>query len=243
MGGGIRCIAILAAMASELKPLCRALGLTRTPDSGAKVYSGDYRGVTVIAAVTNMGMAASQERAQALFAQYGSSIDHLFVVGIAGAFDPNLSIGELVVPLAVVDDRDGMDRFPVNLSNQPPSGTIYSSDRLRYEDDFVALLHQRRVSLVDMESGAIAAVCEEHGCPYTVIRAVSDRVDEHGRTFDVFYLAHPDGSPNFLAALRYILANPSKIPYLMAMLTGSRKAIAASTAELLRNIDRLLNVA
>lgn len=235
----IRSIAILAAMATELKPVARLLGLRPMQGAGNPFLSGSYKGMPVIAAVTNMGLAAAQQRTQQLFA-LRATIDHLFVIGIAGALQQSLNIGEVINPVAVVDGRDGIDRFPVNLSERAPAGTICSSDQLQYDDEYVAMLYQRKVLAVDMESGAIAAECERHGCPYTVIRAVSDRVDEHAKSFDVFHLANTDGSPRYLAALRYVLMRPTQIPYLMAMARGSNKAIAASTAELMRNIDTLL---
>jgi nucleoside phosphorylase len=239
MESKVRGFAILAAMTSELKPISRLMGLKRMPGAKNPFLLGSYKGVPVIAAVTNMGLAAAQQRTQELFA-LRASIDHLFVVGIAGALQQNLCIGEVVIPAAVVDGRDGIERFPVNLSDRAPAGTIYSSDQLRYDDDYVAMLQRRKISAVDMETGAIAAECDRHGCPYTVIRAVSDRVDEHAESFDVFHLANADGSPRYLAALRYVLTRPAQIPYLMAMASGSNKAIAASTAELMRNIDNLI---
>jgi adenosylhomocysteine nucleosidase len=239
MESKVRSIAILAAMSSELKPVARRLGLKRMPGANNPFLLGSYKGVPVIAAVTNMGLAAAQQRTQELFA-LRASIDHLFVVGIAGALQQSLNIGDVVIPVAVVDGRDGIERSPVNLSERAPAGVIYSSDELHYDDDYVAMLHQRKVSVVDMESGAIAAVCEHHGCPYTVIRAVSDRVDEHAKNFDVFHLANADGSPRYLAALRYMLTRPTQIGYLMAMSSGSKKAIAAATEELMRNIANLL---
>lgn len=240
MGNNIQTVAILAAMSSELKSVSRLLRLTKMPGAGNPFLHGRYKGVTVFASVTYMGLAAAQRRTQELFAMRNVRIDHLFVVGIAGALQQSLGIGEVVTPQSVVDARDGIDRFPVNLSGRTPVGTIYSSDQLNYDDAYVAMLHQRKVTVVDMESGAIAAECERNGVPYTVIRAVSDRVDEHARSFDVFHLANPDGSPRYLAALRYVLARPGQIPYLKAMASGSKQAIAASTAELMRNIDTLL---
>lgn len=241
MGNKIRGIAILAAMASELKPTSRLLGLKSLPGAATPFLRGSYKDVKVTAAVTNMGLPAAQQRTEELFALRDVGIDHVFVVGIAGALQASLEIGEVIIPERVVDARDGIDRYPVNLSDREPAGAIYSSDQLQYDDAYVAMLHQREVSAVDMESGAIAAECERQGCPYTVIRAISDRVDQHAVNFDVFHLANADGSPRYLAALRYVLSRPTQIPYLMAMASGSNKAIAASTAELVRSIDTLLD--
>jgi len=47
-------------MSSELKPVRRALGLSLGPQAGAGYTRGVYKGVTVITAVTRMGLAAAQ---------------------------------------------------------------------------------------------------------------------------------------------------------------------------------------
>lgn len=237
MTGTIRCIAVLAAMTSELKLVKRALGITAT---STEPLRSNYKGITVITAVTKMGLVAAQETAEALFSKYGGEIDHLFVVGIAGACDLSLAIGEVLVPESVVDERDGIARVPVNLGDRQPSGIIYSTDQLCYDRDFVALLQRKKVTLVDMESGAIAAVCERNHCPFTVVRAVSDKVDRHAENFTVFHLANDDGSPRVMAALLYILKNPRRLVYLVSMARGTKKAIEASTAELMKSIERLI---
>ncbi len=243
MAGDIRTIAILSAMSSELKPVRRALGLGVETQAGSGYTRGIYKGVTVITAVTRMGLAAAQSATEELFATVGSGIDHVFVVGIAGANDPRLRIGEVVIPTSVVDERDGISRYPANPCGFEPAGLIYSTDQLAYSKEFVAMLQARKVSLVDMESGAIAAVCERNNCPFTIVRAVSDRVDKHAENFDVFHLAHDDGSPRYGAAIRYVLGKPWKIFYLTSMGVGAKKAITASSAMLLKNIECLLSSA
>lgn len=165
----------------------------------------------------------------------------MFVVGIAGAIDPGLKIGEVVIPVSVVDERDGVSRYPVNLSVRDASGLLYSTDHLAYSKDFVGMLQHPNVSLVDMESGAVAAVCKHNNCPFTIISAVSDRVGKHAENFDVFHLANDDGSPRYMAAIQYILAKLWKFVYLISKGLGAKKAIYASSEELLKNIERLLS--
>ncbi len=228
-------------MSAEMKPVLRALGLGVRTSGDAGYTRGVYRGVTVITAVTKMGLVAAQRTTEELFSHVGADIDHLFVVGIAGANDPQLKIGEVIAPTYVVDERDGIPRFPVNLSNVPSSGVIYSTDQLFYSKEHLAMLQEKNVSLVDMESGAIAAVCERHNCPFTIVRAVSDRVARHAENYDVFHLAHDDGSPNYLAAIRYILRRPWKVAYLISMGLGANKAIKSSSSELVKAIDALLS--
>jgi adenosylhomocysteine nucleosidase len=229
-------------MEEELEPVQRALGMTAAqPDVTAEIR-GLHGGITIITVVTNIGLAAAQRATEELFSRHGDFIDHLFVVGIAGAYDPGLHVGDVLIPEAVVDQRDGIARLPVNLSSRVASGVIYSTDRTSYDADYYALLQRNKASLVDMESGAIAAVCERNNCPVTIVRAVSDKISEHGETLDVFHLINEDGSTKYLAVIRYILCKPWRVAYLVALATGTKKAIEASTEELLRNIHTLLSI-
>ena len=240
MADRVDTIAIVSAMSAELKPVLRALGLAGLNSGGAGISCGTYRGAKIVTAVTTMGLVAAQRVTEELFARFGAEIDHLFVVGIAGANDPQLHIGDVLVPTFVVDARDGVQRYPVNLSDRDACGIIYSTDQLGYSKEYVALLREKNVSLVDMESGAIAAVCERNNCPFTIVRAVSDRVDAHAQNYDVFGLAHADGSPNYPAAIRYLLKKPWKVPYLVAMALGASKAIGSASTALVKAVDLFL---
>ncbi|MCB1691053.1 MAG: hypothetical protein KDI33_21330 [Halioglobus sp.] len=236
----IRCIAILSATASELRPVQRSLGIAGKPREGENYCAGSYKGVTVITAITDAGLAAAERATEALFARFGDTIDHVFVVGRAGAYDLRLKIGEVVIPEAVVDQRDGIARTPVNLSARAPSGVIYSSDKHGFDDEYIDDLNNNSVSVVDMESGAIATVCHRYGCPLTVVRAVSDQVDLLAESRDVYQLA---GLSDYGSALRFALQRPRRIAYLVTTLLGVKKAISASSRELLRNIESLLQQA
>ncbi len=227
----------MSATTSELKPVLRTLGIASKPSASEEYCTGTYKGVTVIIAVTDVGLAAAQTATEALFARYGTTIDHLFVVGIVGAFELCLKIGEVVVPEGVIDQRDGITRQPVNLSVSEPSGVIYSCDQHNYDDAHVAVLNSNNVAGLDMGSGAVAAVCERHDCPVTIVKAVSDKVDLLAEPHDVFQLT---GLPGCREAIGFALRRPQRIAYLIALALGAKKAIAASSAELLRNIESLL---
>lgn len=239
MTSRIQRIAILAAMESEIAPIRRKLGLQRTGTDVSDDWTGDYRGINIISAVTRMGMESAEAATRAMFNRYGNTVDHVFVVGIAGAHDVSLDIGTVVTAAGVIDARDGILRVPASTENCGASGIIYSSDQLLHDPTFLDLLDRRNVTLIDMESGAIAAVCEQQGCPYSVIRAVSDRIDSNAATYEVFELANSDGSPRYLKALLYLLKKPWKIGYLMSLAVGSNKAITAATAVLQQHVENM----
>lgn len=68
---------------------------------------------------------------------------------------------------------------------------------------------------VDMETAAVAGVCEGRGVKWSAVRAISDLV---GVTpGDVIGLAQPDGSPNVGASIRYLVTKPWRIPRLVRL--------------------------
>jgi adenosylhomocysteine nucleosidase len=108
-------------------------------------------------------------------------------------------------------------------------GTILTSDDLLVDAEAVAALHRRGITAMDMETGAIAAVCDRHGVPWTAFRAISDTID---RPVDkeVMTMLSRDGTPNVGAALRFIARRPHRIPHLVSMARDSTRACQAAAA-------------
>lgn len=233
----IRRIAIFSAMASEAERVQRLLGVVSEPQKGEDYCTGTYRGVTVISAVTGGGLAVAQKAAETLFTRFGGAIDHVFVVGRAGAYDLRHKVGEVITPEEVVDRRDGIARHPVNLSARSPLGVIYSSDKQGYDHGYIAELNSSNVSVIDGQSGAIAAVCQRYGCPITIVRAVSDHIDLLADPDDIF---EPERVQDHRAMVRFAWRRPRRIAHLITTMLGVRKAVAAAARELKNNIDSLI---
>jgi len=202
-------VALLAPMVSELRPLVRTLSLHRTRLGDADVHAGVAGGVEVVATTSGMGMDAASEATERLLGS--TTVDHLVVVGVAGGVGPTIEIGDLVVPEVVVDGRTGREYQPAPLGANTARGRIVSSDQFGYEPDVIARFTDEGVVALDMETGAVAAVCERLRTPWSTFRAISDRGDDHTVDPAVLGLAHPDGSPNGPAALRYLLRRPWRI--------------------------------
>jgi hypothetical protein len=98
--------------------------------------------------------------------------------------------------------------------------------------DVFARLEARGVIAIDMETSAIAAVCERRGCPWSVLRAISDRAGDPSIDSAVFGLAGPDGGPNLPALALFLLTRPWRIAQLARLARSMRLATntAASAA-------------
>jgi adenosylhomocysteine nucleosidase len=104
-------IGMLAPMPSELRPVIGALGLRRrAAAAGRTLHEGRLGGAEVTAAVTGIGTVAAAAATRRMLD--AGRIDHLVVVGVAGGIDDHLAIGDVVVPVRVIDGASGAEFRP-----------------------------------------------------------------------------------------------------------------------------------
>lgn len=217
-------IALLAPMGSELRPLLKRLSLQRMPAGKPAVYAGTLGSTEIVATTTSMGTVAAAAAAERILD--AGPFDHVVVVGIAGGVDPNFEIGDVFVPSAVIDGATGDEYRPHLLGDLEPGGKLSTSDDFIVDEPRLAELSAKGVVAVDMETAAIAAVCERRGTPWTAFRAISDRAIEGDA--EMLSMANGDGSPNLAGAAKYILRHPGKLPFLFRLAQGATKAANAA---------------
>jgi len=232
---------MLAPMPSELRPLVKRLGLQPSSSpAGRRVHEGLSGSASVVAAMTGMGTAGAAEAARRMLD--AGDVDHVIVVGIAGGIDDRLAIGDVIRPGVVIDGASGAEYRPHPLgehTDPPDQGALHTSDEFIVDPDRVAALRERGVIAMDMETAAVAAVCEELGCPWSVVRAISDRSSDGMADEAVFGLAHPDGSPNLPAVARFVARHPGRIPQLVRLgrdASRATNAAASAAAEACRQL-------
>jgi adenosylhomocysteine nucleosidase len=230
-------VAVLAPMRHELRPLVRPLSLRKSGPGADALYSGALGRIEIVAAITRMGtLAAARAAARVLDS---GAIDHLVVVGIAGGIGASVAIGDLVVPELVIDLSTGAQRRPVRIGAAEPRGTLATSDGLIVDRGEFARLEALGVIAIDMETSAIAAVCERRGCPWSVFRAISDRAGDPDVDQEVFELAGPDGGPNLPAIARFVLTRPWRLPKLARIARDMRIATHAAAGAALAAVAEL----
>jgi nucleoside phosphorylase len=187
----------------------------------------------VVAIVTGMGTHLATTGVERLLDAL--EVERVVVVGITGAIQPESEIGELVLPEAVVDGDTGTEFHPQPLGVGRSSGKMWTSDALITDPDAVAGLRADGVVALDMETAAVARVCEGHGIPWSVFRAFSDRATDGVIDDEVFHLSHQDGTPDAKAVAAYLVKHPGRVPAMARMakdakLATDRAAEAAVTA-------------
>jgi adenosylhomocysteine nucleosidase len=224
-------LAFLTPMPIEMRPLVGPLSLGRGLN-GLRKGSIDDR--TVVAATTGIGTRQAGRTTERLLSENGE-ITHVVVVGVAGGVDPALAVGDLVVPAVVVSAATGKEYHPTPLGSRPPRGKLLTTNQLQTGPDVLAQHLQDEVTAVDMETAAIAEVCERGHVAWSVFRAISDTLSDAVVDASTLTMVRPDGSTDAGAALRYIVRRPWKIPRLARLnrdtkLATSVAAIAAVNA-------------
>ena len=77
---------------------------------------------------------------------------------------------------------------------------------------------------LDMETAAIADLCDTRGIPWTVFRVISDRANDGTVDDEVFHLSNQDGTPNPEAIERYMREHPDRVPLLAQMADDAKLA-------------------
>ncbi len=222
-------VAVIAAMPMELRPLVRTLSLHQAPDDGpVRRFEGAAGTVEVVGIATGIGTQRARAATEALIAS--AEPDRVVCIGIAGALDREAEIGSLVVPEVVIDGDTGTELRPRTPTGRVAHGKLHTSDEFIVDPERLGELRAAGVVALDMETAAIGDVCERHGLPWMVLRAISDRATDYDPDGSVADLARPDGRPNVGAALRYMARRPNRIPRLMRLARGAKAAAENSVA-------------
>ena len=147
---------MLAPMQPELQPIVRQLGM----EGDGAVYRGRAGNVEVVALLTTMGMTQGEEAAERVLQM---AVDWVIVVGIAGGVDRSLTIGDVLVPEAVLDRRSGKTYHPMPIGDIEPRGIFSTGDDLVTDPDTLAKWGNEGVVAVEMESGGVGVVWD---CPF-----------------------------------------------------------------------------
>lgn len=154
-------------------------------------------------------------------------------IGICGALSPALKVGDCIIATDIVAEglrvttdrqwtRELLDRVP-----SAKAAVLAGSDVIVSTRETKAKLHRETgADAVDMESHIAAAVAQDYGRPFAVVRIVSDSHRQSLPHAAVVGMSQA-GRVNLPAVLRSIVAKPSQIPALMRTAWEAEKAFQA----------------
>jgi adenosylhomocysteine nucleosidase len=210
-------------MHRELRPLVRARSMAPVHIDGVRAW----RAADVLAAVVGVGPAAARHGTALVLDASGA--ERVLVVGVAGAVVPWLSVGDVLVPEAVVGPSGAWLR-PHGPAADGASGASRSHGG---REGILATVSVLGASVpdeawaVDMETAAVAEECERRGIPWDVRRAISDVPG----TLDAgaAALVRPDGRTNGWAVARLLARRPLAAATLARLGRDSALAVRAAT--------------
>ncbi len=222
-------IAIMGAMPEEVEPILERLDSYEAVKYAKNTYyKGKYKGVDVVVAYSKIGKVFSTLTATTMLQMFGCDI--LLFTGVAGAVNPNLHIGDLIIA-SKLSQHD----LDITIFGHPhgyvPEGDVYieSDPDLRAlakmvaqklgvnvaegiiatGDQFIAcedkkcfILDTFKADALEMEGASVATVCDALGVPFFILRSISDAADmDAGFNFDEFVKSSAKISADFLMSM------------------------------------------
>jgi adenosylhomocysteine nucleosidase len=216
-------VGIIAALPREVSSLVQGWK-RRQSTSGVVVYT-DGRAVVACA---GMGAARAELAVQAAMATM--PLTDLLSVGLAGACDVNLHVGEIVRAGVVIDIGTG-ERF----SESQYAQVLVSSTTIASVSEKARLRSLYRADAVDMEAAAVGRIAKAHGLAFRAIKAISDEADFEIAELSRF--ATEDGQFREGAFAVHAALRPAQWGRVIALGRNSSKALAALTNALRGELD------
>ncbi|MDO4793961.1 MAG: 5'-methylthioadenosine/adenosylhomocysteine nucleosidase [Filifactor alocis] len=197
-------IALIGAMPEEILPLIERLGLKPYEKiSMVQLYRGKVGKVEIFACTGGICKTNMAVSTQVLIRESGC--EQIILIGVSGALDPELDIGDIVVAEALVH-HDVSDEILTKFHPYMKESWIYSDERITgdviestkgevktykvlkgrvatgeffvHDERREEIVRNFDADCVDMESAAFAQVCYLNDLPFTVIRSMSDKANE-----------------------------------------------------------------
>ena len=229
-------IAVFVAMEPELAGLARRLSAREHETiGGRRVVRGRCGGADVLVCRTGIGERV-EGAMRAVLERYEAS--SVLSAGVAGALDPDLRAGDLLLCETLVSGADPQALVVLSdaaLLEAAASAAARAGLRVRrgrsltvdrIAGDPAAKAELRLTTgadVVEMESHRAGRIATEKGLPFVAARAV---LDEAGDPLpELPGLVAPDGSTRIWAVLPYLAAHPQRLPLLLRLARCQRRAL------------------
>jgi nucleoside phosphorylase len=223
----VRQVVVLAPMPLELDAITKAFGLTEGND-------GRWRGQVGESEVTavHIGMGPPLTRAALTRILDEGGVDHVMNAGICGGLDPDLPVGTVINPETIVLHSTGARYAHRPPGDVPLAGALVTTEEVTFDVELSNRFFREGCLAVDMESAAVAEVCEARGVPWSIYRCIGDRHFDGLLDPRVVAMTNPDGSGNRAEIERLLAAEPDLVEKLMRLAADSTNAarLAAEAA-------------
>ncbi len=234
-------IAIIGAIKDEIAGIKKEMQMTHTLSwQTGNAFVGEWRGVPIVLVRSGMG----RERARRALVEIADKWDlkEVISIGYAGALDPSLEVGDLVVADKVVGmDSAGpaeemktysLDKEIFNTTEAVRQRILLTVDRIAATPQEKKELREKYSAVaVDMETSALAEEAQTRNLPFISVRAITDTADQE--LIDCSHLVAENGDVSKLKASWHVLTHPGDLKG-MIDLGKQAKLATANLTEFLR---------
>lgn len=224
-------IGIIGAMPQEVARLIEHLqDRQEVQVAGATFYSGRLEGVDVVVLQSGIGKVNVAVSTAILMERFNP--DCIINTGSAGGFEAHLQIGDVVISSEVRHHDVDVTAFGYELGQVPGmpaaylpnprlveaartsieslgglrvfEGLICTSDSFMSDPTRVDTVRKQfpKMMAAEMEAAAIAQTCHLYGCPFVIIRALSDIAGQHAeQSFEQFIKQAGEHSARMVIAM------------------------------------------
>lgn len=219
-------IAIMGAMPEEIEPLLQKVeNINKVEYADNTYYEATYQGKELVIAYSKIGKVFSSLTASILLEKFACK--KLLFSGVAGAINPALKIGDLIIADKLCQHDLDISIFGHDFGFVPEGAKFVETDGALREiakvvakqnglsliegtiatgDQFVASNERKefisknfQADAIEMEGASVAVVCNALNVPFFVLRAISDTAnDDAGMDFDEFMISSAKISANFI---------------------------------------------
>lgn len=228
-------LAIMGAMEEEIEPLLAYFeNIKKVEYANNFYYEVNYKGLDIVIAYSKIGKVFASLTASTMIEKF--NCDTLLFSGVAGAINPKLKIGDLVIA-----DKLCQHDLDITAFGHPygyvPGGNVFveaSKDLIRIAksvatknnlkiiegtiatgDQFVHSSKRKnfientfKADALEMEGASVAVVCDALNIPFFILRAISDSADmDAGFDFDEFLKSSAKISADYIMKIVEELKN------------------------------------
>jgi adenosylhomocysteine nucleosidase len=214
---------MIAALPREVGPLVKGW-------EARELRGGIYVWTSGDAVVACAGMGAERAEIAVRAAMEAMPVTALLSVGLAGACDPALRVGEIVRAGLVIDAKTG-ERFEGSASGP----VLVTGNAIASVAEKAWLRAMYQADAVDMEAGAVARLAQAHGLEFRAIKAISDEADFEVEGLSRFSTA--DGRFREGAFALHAALRPAMWGKVITLGRNSSRALGALTEALHGELD------
>jgi adenosylhomocysteine/aminodeoxyfutalosine nucleosidase len=219
-------LAIMGAMEEEIEPLLANFSNIKVTEfANNKYYEVNYNGIDIVIAYSKIGKVFASLTATTMIEKFGCN--KLLFSGVAGAINPSLKIGDLIVATKLCQHDLDITAFG-HPHGYVPGGAVYIEankeliqiasevaidKKIKLQegiiatgDQFVANEERKnwigstfKADALEMEGASVAVVCNALDVPFLILRSISDSADmDAGFSFDEFLKSSASRSAEFI---------------------------------------------